>query len=116
MAGFFDNYEDGSGLSFIGKEEKETLIEDATTLPVLRISRSTTRFGERFILITELDGEERALSFGTESVESRDRLLDAMMEYLTGDEVVTPEVRLERKGRSILIVDASSPAAEVTEE
>lgn len=106
MPKFFETFEDGSGLSFVGQEEKETLIEDQTTLAVLRVSKSNTKYGERFITVVELDGEERALSFSTGSVESRDRLLDSLMEYLNEDDAETPLVFLERVGRSILIRNA----------
>ena len=102
--GFFDEFEDGSGLSFVGKEEKEVLIAEKATLAVVSVSRGETKFGERFVVKALIDGEERALSFGTGSVESRDRLLDALMSYLKREDAETPVlVHLERAGRSILI-------------
>lgn len=104
--GFFDTYDDGAGLSFVGAEEKAVLIANETPLPVHRVSKGSTKFGERFLLITEIDGEERALSFGVGSVESRDRMFEAMMDYLTQDDAETPVVRLKKVGQSILVVDA----------
>lgn len=103
MSDFWDGYEDGSGLSFVGKEEKEALIADEVAIPVLKVTRGVGQFGPRFIVVTQIDGEDRALTFAAGSVESRDRLLEAMTEYLDSEGAETPYVVIERKGRSVLL-------------
>ena len=111
--GFFDTYEDGSGLNYVKKEEKAVLISNKVAFPVLRVTKGSTQFGERFVIHTEIDGEERALSFGTGSVESRDRLLDAMMDYLaTEEDAETPVLVMKQVKQSVILVDADAADAE----
>lgn len=113
MPGFFDTFQDAGGASYIGKEEKATLIADSTPFPVKRVFyQATGKFGARYVLITELDGEERALSFGAESVESRDRMLAALIEYLSDEDAETPSVIMKRVNQSIILVDPEATEAE----
>lgn len=99
MAGdFFDTYADGGpdGGAFIGKLEKDELIAARTPLTVTRITRGTTKFGEQYFVHVLVEGEEedRVLGFKTGQVESRDRKLDAMQEWLLVEENDLPVVRI----------------------
>ncbi len=106
--GFFDNFEDTSGASFIGKDEKEELIKDATVLPVLRISLGESQYGERYLVTVDLDGEERAITFNTGSVESRDRMLAALANYLDSEDAEPVSVVVSRVGRSLILKNPDS--------
>lgn len=109
--GFFDEFQDTGGASYVGKDEKAELIKDGTPLAVKRVYKGPSRFGERYVLITELDGEDRALPFGAGSVESRDFMLDALIEYLEREDAEPVEVKLVQKDRSVLVVDANKADA-----
>ena len=111
--GFFDTYEDTSGLAWIKKEETATLIEQGTALSVLAVTKGADPFnagGTRYTVVFDLDGEERAKAFtaydGERGVPSRDALLDAVIDYLEGDDAEGPTVKLVKSGRATLIVEA----------
>jgi hypothetical protein len=102
--GFWDTFEDESGYNWVGKAEKAALIDTGTPIAIKRVFKRTSKFGPGYVVVVDLNDEERALSFGAESVESRDRLLDAMTEYLaTSDEGTVVEAKIVKKGQSDLI-------------
>ena len=105
--GFFDSYKDEGGLSYVGAEERIVFNKNKTPFPILRVWHGEGQYGPKYTLVIELDGEERALSFGAGKVESRDRMLDAMIEYLdTEDEVEFPKVVLTKVKQSWILVNA----------
>lgn len=106
MAKFSDEYQDTGGLSFVSREEKEVLITSGAAFPALKVYKGESRFGPRYLIITELDDEERALSFAAGTVESRDRMLDALEEFLEREDAEVPTFKLVRDGQCILIRDA----------
>lgn len=116
--GFFDEFAsvETAGLSFVSEEEKEVLIDESVALPVVRLFKTETKYGPRFVLVTEIEGEERALGFGCAAAGkdpySRDVLFENLTAYLdredTDGEVVS--VKMSRIGRYIDIVQADSEA------
>ncbi len=119
MGGFFDSYveQEGNGLSFVGENEFDELVKDQTQVVITRVSGpSPSKYGPRYIVVFDLEGEERAKSFRAGSVDSRDVMLDAMQEYLQAEDSEAPVVFFE-KGESksgnkpILIRDASQLGA-----
>jgi hypothetical protein len=104
--GFFDTYEDSSGVNFVKKEEKAELIASGTPLQVVKVvDRKAGKFGPEYLLVFELEGETRGLSFQKESVESRDEFFRALIAWLDeGNEA--PVVALTEVGNSVLIVEA----------
>lgn len=111
MPKFTDVFQDTGGLSYVKENEKLALIADATQVPVVRvIYQPTGKYkskenpdGARFVVIVELDGEERALSFAENSVESRDRMLHELKLYQERDDAEPVTVYLEKVGQSVLI-------------
>ncbi len=103
--GFFDEFEEISG-NWIGKEEKASMIADETPFVALTVARVSSRYGPRYVVKTELDGEERLLGFGAEAVESRDRLFDALIGYLARDDAEPVNLKMKRSGQSVLVVNA----------
>lgn len=112
MARFFDNYKDTGGLSFIGQAEKAELITGGVVMEALRVFRTADTFAndgsERDILVVSLDGEERALGFKVGTVESRDHMLAALSNYLQQDDAEPVNIKLVKRGRSVLVVDADA--------
>lgn len=113
--GFFDSYKDEGGASYITKEEKAVIAEKG--LPITVVRAWFTKDGgyqgkPGYKMVVEFDGEERSMSFGAESVPSRDRLLDELIDYLDVDEEAKPEdwaqpiVSLSKAGQAYLIVAA----------
>lgn len=101
---FKDEFKDTGSLNYIGKEEKAELIESAEQFPVSQVFKAASaEYGPKYNCIVELDGESRCLSFGAGSVESRDRMLDAMIDYLEENEGDEVPVYLEKNKQSILI-------------
>jgi len=109
--GFFDEYQDTSAGNWVKAEGKADLMESGTPFTVRSCSlEDTERFGERYRLeVTLVDGEEALMGFGAGSVDSRDRMLDAMAKYLEDDKAAKPIVVLEKNGRS-QILRAFDPA------
>lgn len=110
--GFFDEFEEGSG-AWIKADEKNELMDNGAVLTIKSVSREDTeRFGERYRLEVIVDGapaDVRLLGFGAGSVESRDRMLDAMAKYLEDPAAELPIVVLEKDGRSQLLRAAEAP-------
>lgn len=109
--GFWDEYKQVGG-NFIKAAEKQILMDEGVPFPITSIVEDTAnKFGPRYVatvVIPEgLEGVtagERALSFpiGT-GVESRERMLAQMAEYLDRADADDVVVKLEKVGQSILI-------------
>ena len=111
--GFFSTYEDDGGASFIGKEEKAALVKNGTTLHIVRAYAFTDAGeypGPALAIVVDLDGEERTMTFKRDSVPSRDRMINAMIEYFEaeGEAAEAVAVTLVRAGQAFLLRDADS--------
>lgn len=111
--GFFDDRpETPTGLSFVSKEEKKVLADNAVPLTVLTVGVGAgfEGRGKAYYFTTEIEGETRAVGGFTigSGVESRDALFADMIEYLETDEGLAdpPVVKLEKAGRAWLVVNA----------
>ena len=98
-------YNTGAGKNFVSKEEKEVLIEEETPLVFTSVSFGPSKYGERFIAVTEIEGEERAIGFPAGTVESRDAMLRDLQTYLAegGD---PPSLKIVRAGRALILENA----------
>lgn len=118
--GFFDEFKDTSGGAYVGKDDKQVLMEQGISFPIiaLKVEDSPT-YGERYIATVVIpggvfDGEgddverERLISFPKGTVESRDRMLTAMLAWLDDPTNEPPVVKLEKVGRSILVRSANA--------
>lgn len=102
--GFRDEYKDVSGGSWVGAEEKAELIASATPIDITDVIYDpTNKYGPRYVVKFTLDGEDRSIGFGAESVESRDRFLSQLGEYISANEGYTERVVLVQKGRSVIL-------------
>jgi hypothetical protein len=116
--GFFEQFkvdEGGTG-EYVKEDEKNLLIANKTPFSITAVTFGKNPFAvtekdgtitaeNRYVVTALIDGAERRLSFVAGSVDSRDRLLSAMAEYLE-DGGEAPTVALERAGRAVLIVPA----------
>lgn len=112
---FFDNFQDAGGGNYVAADEKDVLIENGIPFKVTGVVfEEEGKFGDRYVIRIDLpnpengEEEERLMSFGAGSVESRDRMLRAMMAYLEDADAEPPEVKLEKIGRAVLIRNAAA--------
>lgn len=113
--GFFDNYEDVGGGSFLVPEEKKVLAESKAPFTVVGVSKGVgfEGKGEAYILHVELEGEPRNIGGFTigSNVGSRDRQLAAMQQHFAdGGEPF--EAYLYKAKRAFLIGDPNAPEEE----
>jgi hypothetical protein len=114
--GFFDEFQDTSGGNYVGKDEKAALMEAGASFPIVALKLDDhPQHGERFVatvLLPEKDDEgeyvegtqeERLITFPYGTVESRDRMLTAMVAWLEDPANEPPVVKLEKVGRSIIV-------------
>lgn len=107
--GFFDEFQDTASGAWVAKDEKQELMDNGVAFPITAVDvEDSPQYGERYVTKVTLpneegEDEERLISFPKGSVESRDRMLDAMAKYLEGEGVDAPVVTLEKVGRSIII-------------
>lgn len=102
--GFFDTFTDTSAGNWVKADEKAELMERGATFVIDGVTRDEhSQFGERYVAKVTLDGEERAMSFPVGTVESRDRMLDALEKWLEDESNERPVCKLEKVGRSIII-------------
>lgn len=109
MAGFFETYVDdspGGNGSWVSGDEKEALVKSGDSFTITAVTVDPgDKYGERFVLDIVLNGEERRIGFQTGTVDSRDRMLAAMAEYI-GNSGSTVDASLTAAGRATLITAA----------
>ena len=110
--GFWDEYVEIGG-NFIGAEEKQTLMDNGVPLAVQTVVRDEhNSYGDRYVAQVIVPNpetgadEERSISFPIGTVESRDRMLSQMAEYMERDDAKPVVIKLEKVGRSIIIRQA----------
>lgn len=109
---FWDDYKEIGG-NFIGAAEKQVLIENGIPMTVTAlVEDQANQYGPRWVAQVEVpnpetgEDEERAISFPIGTVESRDRMLNQMSEYLGREDADPVVIKLEKVGRSILLRQA----------
>jgi hypothetical protein len=108
MPKFFEEYTDAGGGNWVMKEEKAELIKDKTPLKVQSVGYGESKFGPRYVVNVELDGEERSLGFNEGSVQSRDAMLKQLQEYLKRDDAEPVTLVLVQRGQAVLLEDADA--------
>ena len=107
--GFFEEYVDDSpGSVYVTGEEKDQLITAGTILTITGVEfepEGGYDDNDRYVLDVVLGDAERKLSFQAGSVDSRDKMLAAMADFIerTGE---TVSVKLSQQGRSVIITAA----------
>lgn len=114
--GFFDEYKDIGGGEYVGADEKAVLIESGIPFQMTDVVyQEESKFGERYVTRVMLpdpetgETEERLMSFSAGTVESRDRMLKALQEWLDDADNEPPYVKLEKVGRAVIIVKGEAP-------
>lgn len=103
--GFWDEYKEIGG-NWINADEKQVIIDNGIPLVVKGVVEDeANKYGPRYVVqvATPDSDDDRSIGFPIGTVDSRDRLLSQLADYLgrpDADEVV---VKLEKEGRSILI-------------
>lgn len=114
--GFFDENPEvvGSTGSYIGEDEKNAIAGDGMPFSVIAVVREADPFnpgGERHVLTVLLPDdpeEERLMAFNIGRVESRNRMLDAMVTWLSDPSNEPPVVKLEKVGKSWVLRPADA--------
>ncbi len=105
--GFFDEYVDESTPS--GYVSADTLGSDKAVFTIVGVVYEPEQGYEgadRYLADIILDGEEKKASFQAGSVDSRDKMLAAMAEFIqrTGE---TVNVKASKQGRSVILTAAA---------
>lgn len=102
--GFRDEFKDVGGGSWVGAEEKAELISAGTVISISDVIYDAhNKYGPRYVVKFTLDDELRSIGFGAESVESRDRMLGALADYIAANEGYTEDVVMVQKDRSVIL-------------
>jgi hypothetical protein len=105
VAKFIAPASEGAGF-YLNKDERAEIVSEGTPLTVVSVDkRSDTYQGktrEVYVVTFDIDGEERGWSFGVGSSDgsetSRDRLFDALTDYLTTDDSEPTQVVVNKIG------------------
>lgn len=115
---FFDEYEDLSGGGeWMKAPEKEVLIQNGIPVEIKAVIDDATNTYQgapmpRYVAVALVpnpengEGEERKIGFPQGTVESRDRMLAQMAEYLQREDAEPVIVKIARVGRSIVLQQA----------
>jgi hypothetical protein len=111
---FFGTYVDdnpgGGGQQYVTGGEKDALLESGDAFTIVGVKfdeKGGYDNADRFVLDVILAGEERKLTFQAGSVDSRDRMLAAMAEFLDANAGATVNAKLEASGRATLVSAAA---------
>lgn len=112
---FFDEYKEIGG-NWVSADEKQVLMDNGIPFEIQDVVEDDhNQYGPRFVAHVLLpnpetgENEERVIGFPKGTVESRDRMLSQMQEYLERDGDKEPVmVKLEKVGRSIIIRNAGA--------
>lgn len=117
-AGFWDTYKDEGGGKYLTAPEKNDLIDNAVVLQITGVrydeknqfqGNAAPRFVVTFLVPDEVTNEptERLAGFAiSEEGSSRDRLLEALVDYLETPGAEPVFVTLEKIGQFVAIVKA----------
>ena len=111
MSSFFDTFQDTSSSGYLNKDDKQVLIDNGISFPITSVKvEDHPEYGERYVcgvtvpsLENEGETEDRLLSFPIGTVESRDRMLEAMSKWLDDPTAEPPVVKLDKVGRSLIL-------------
>lgn len=109
--GFWDEYTEPTG-SWVKAAEKQVIIDEGIPFQITAVTKGDYQGEPRYVVSALIpnpesgEEEERLLGFPIGTVESRDRRLGQMDEYLARDDAEQVTVKLEKVGRSILVRQA----------
>ena len=98
--------------AYLSRAEKELLAEEGTVFPLLSVKFESTggyKGASRYLVETEIEGEEKRISFGlstTDNPASRDRFFAAVQEYLETDGSEAVFARAEMIGAYLKVFEA----------
>src|SRR5581483_4688414 len=108
------------GGEYVSSEEKQVLIDDGIPFKITDVVyQAEGKYGSRYVcrvVLPDTDtgeyADERLMSFAAGGmVESRDRMLEAMMAYLDDADAEPVWVKLSKVGRAVIIEKGEEPAA-----
>lgn len=108
---FWDEYVEPQG-SWVKADEKAVLIEGGIPFQITGVAEGDYQGEPRYVVGALVpdpetgEEEERLFGFPIGTVESRDRMLKQLADYLKRDDAEKVTVKLEKTGRSVLIRQA----------
>lgn len=108
---FWDDYKEPQG-AWVKAPEKAVLIENGIPFVITGVVKGDYQGEPRYMVEAQVpnpetgEPEARLFGFGKGVVESRDRMLGQLMEYLGRDDATEVKVKLEKVGKSVLIRQA----------
>jgi hypothetical protein len=113
--GFWDEYQDIGGGSWISAEEKAVLAENGIPLTVTGVVEDDeNKYGARFVVKFDApdpetgETEAKQIGFQKGTVESRDRMLRQLMGYLSNGADEPVVVKIAKVGRSYVLQNAEA--------
>ncbi len=114
MPGFFDTYVEpeqdqiGGDGAFLSGDDKAALIKSGASFVITNVTFDPeNKYGARYVLDIELDGEERRAGFQIGSgVRTRDDMLQQMAAYFGVEGAEPVKVKLTGAGQATLITAA----------
>lgn len=108
MTGFFDEFKDVGGGEYVDADEKAVLVDHGIPVTITQVVyQEESKFGERYVLKVQYEDDEgpqdKLMSFGKGTVESRDRMLHAMEQWLDDPMNDPPVVVIEKVGRPFIL-------------
>ena len=113
--GFWDTYKDEGGGKYLTAPEKNKLIDNGTVLEITNVrydekNQFQGNPAPRYVVTFVVDGVERFAGFAIseDGDSSRDRLLEALTEYIGTAGADKVEVQMERIGQFVALVKADA--------
>ena len=113
--GFWDTYKDEGGGKYLTAPEKAKLIDNAVALEIVGVrydekNQFQGNPAPRYVVTLVVDGVERFAGFAIseDGESSRDRLLEALTEYIGSPGAEKVEVVMERIGQFVALVKADA--------
>ena len=114
-AGFWDTYKDEGGGKYLTAPEKAKLIDNGVVLEITNVrydekNQFQGNPAPRYVVTFVVDGVERFAGFAIseDGDSSRDRLLEALTEYIGTAGAEKVEVVMERVGQFVALVKADA--------
>ena len=103
-----------TGGNFIKAEEKAVLIAEGVALRAVRVFRGPDQFNpgkERYVLVVDIDGEERSLAFAVGGKDgkptSRDSFLESLGQHLELEDAEPVSVVMKKLNGGFIGIDVA---------
>lgn len=96
------------GGKFLSAEETEQLLDSGTVIDITGVREDDGKFGKRYLVDLNIEGEAAIKSFTIGSVQTRDKLLADMLTYFEANGTDPVKVKFVRWGAATGIEQATA--------